>query len=267
MSVKGMLLRGGILTDGEAIDLFRGDLKIAGKSRSPGATAVQALLRDASGNILLATGTTVPGDEVGYAKSCLFIKTDAADGTAGIYENVGTPTSADFNLLGAIAAGEITLATDNILYGSGGVATAVPADTLIRTVKVSLTNAQIKALATTPITLVAAPAANHVLKFMGAMFELHAGSEALTEAGDNLGIKYTDAAGVQVSQTVEMTGFIDQVADTVTNAEPAIDSIVTSAASQGQALVLDNLNANFAGNASNDATLDVYVSYIDIDMT
>jgi hypothetical protein len=267
MSVKGMLLRGGILTTGEDIDLFRGDLKIKGKSRTPDTTAVTAILRDASGNILLATGTTVPGDETGFAKSCIFIKTDAADGTAGIYENIGTTASSDFNLVGAVSAGEITLATDNVLLGVGGVAAATPSDTLIRTVKVSLSNSEIKNLTTAPKTLVAAPAANHMIRFLGATLELQAGSEALTEATDNLIIGYVDESGIQASQVIETTGFIDQTVNTHTTAQPKIDVIGTPAQLQAQALVLYNNNADFGGNASNDATLDVYVTYVDIDMS
>jgi len=55
------------------------------------------LIRDGSRNILWATGTTVPGDVAGYAKGCLFIDTDVADGTTGLYVNVGTTASADFD--------------------------------------------------------------------------------------------------------------------------------------------------------------------------
>lgn len=126
---------------------------------------------------------------------------------------------------------------------------------------VSLSAAQIKAL-TTPFQLVAAQGAGTLIKFMGAVLKLNAGSEVLTEAGDNLGIKYTDASGVQVSQTIESTGFIDQAADTYTNAEPAIDAIVAASAGENAALVLDNLGSNYGGNASDDATLDVRVYYI-----
>lgn len=127
---------------------------------------------------------------------------------------------------------------------------------------VSLTSAQVKALATTQIELVAAPGAGKVVKFMGAQLKLvYGGSNAFTEAGDNLGIKYTDDTGVQVSQTIEMTGFIDQTASTYTSAEPAIDAIVAATAAENQALVLDNLNANIAGNAANDNTLEISILY------
>ena len=127
---------------------------------------------------------------------------------------------------------------------------------------VTLTATQVKALETTQIELVAAPGASKILKFMGASLKLtYGGSNAFTEAGDNLAIKYTDDTGVQVSQTIESTGFIDQTADTYTNAEPAIDAIVAATGAENQALVLDNLGSAIAGNAADDNTLEVSVAY------
>ncbi len=44
-----------------------------------------------------ASGTTVPSDTTaGYAKGCLFIDTDASDGSV-IFVNVGSITSCDFD--------------------------------------------------------------------------------------------------------------------------------------------------------------------------
>lgn len=58
---------------------------------------VSVLIRDAAGKALLATGTTVPSDTTdGYAKGCLFIDTDVATGTTGLYCNKGTSTSCVF---------------------------------------------------------------------------------------------------------------------------------------------------------------------------
>lgn len=127
---------------------------------------------------------------------------------------------------------------------------------------VTLTSTEIKALATTPIELVAAPAAGASLLFMGALFKLNYGSNVFTEGGDNLGIKFTNAAGFQVSNTIETTGFIDQSADTQTNAIPAADAIVASASAEAAALVLDNLGSNIAGNAADDSTLTVRTYYL-----
>lgn len=61
------------------------------------ATGVTCLLKDGSGKALLATGTTVPSDTATlYAKGCLFIDTDVATGTTGLYVNVGTASSCVF---------------------------------------------------------------------------------------------------------------------------------------------------------------------------
>ena len=127
---------------------------------------------------------------------------------------------------------------------------------------VTLTSAQVKALETTQIELVAAPGAGNVLAFKGALLKLdYGGTNAFTESGDNLGIKYTDDSGVQVCTTIEMTGFIDATADTYTNAVPSADAIVAAAGAENQALVLDNLGSAIAGNAANDNALVVRCFY------
>ncbi len=98
MSFKGMLLKAGISSNGEDVETFRGHLKLTGRSETPGATAVRVHLVDNDGKVLLASGTTVPtAGEAGFAKGCLFIKTDAASGTRGLYENLGTSALADFS--------------------------------------------------------------------------------------------------------------------------------------------------------------------------
>ena len=73
-----------------------GELTLEGGATS----GEQALIRDASGDILLATGTTVPtNDTAGYAKGCLFIDTDVAKGTGGLYCNKGTAAECTFTLV------------------------------------------------------------------------------------------------------------------------------------------------------------------------
>jgi hypothetical protein len=63
-------------------------------------SGVTVLFNDASGNALMATGTTVPSDSgAGYAKGCLFIDTDVAAGTSGLYVNVGTTSACNFDLV------------------------------------------------------------------------------------------------------------------------------------------------------------------------
>ena len=61
------------------------------------ATGVVGILLDENGKALLATGTTVPTNgSNGYAKGCLFIDTDVATGTTGLYCNKGTSSSCVF---------------------------------------------------------------------------------------------------------------------------------------------------------------------------
>ena len=94
---------------------------------SAGTTAnISVYLRDKSGKILLADGLDVPVDtSSGYAKGCLFIDRNVVTGTTGLYENTGTSTSCVFNAIGAVTAGEITLATGSVLLGTADVGAAL----------------------------------------------------------------------------------------------------------------------------------------------
>jgi hypothetical protein len=94
----GDLLKAGINSNGIDVEIVQGVLKLRGRTYAPGTTSVRVLITDGSDKVLLATGTTVPSDgENGYAKGCLFIDTDVGAGTTGLYVNVGTTTSANFD--------------------------------------------------------------------------------------------------------------------------------------------------------------------------
>ncbi len=135
-------------------------------------------------------------------------------------------------------------------------------ESVIKVQIVNLTNDNIKHLRGTPKVLIAAPGATKSVEFISAQLLLDAGTNVLTESADNLAIRYTDGSGVIVSETVEMTGFIDQAADTLTNAIPKKDAIVAAAGILNQAVVLHNTgDGEFAGNAANDATVKVRIAY------
>jgi len=131
-----------------------------------------------------------------------------------------------------------------------------------QTIKVSLTAAQIKVLRATPFELVAAQGVGTSIEFVSAILKLNAGSEVLSETDANLVIEYDNGAAAAVSQVVECGGFIDQAADTQTNVQPVIDAIDASADIENKNIALFNDGAGeFAGNATDDATLDVHITY------
>jgi hypothetical protein len=131
-------------------------------------------------------------------------------------------------------------------------------DSRLRTLEVSLTSAQLLALRATPITIVPA-ITGKVINFVHASLQAIYGTIAYTESGCNLGFKYTNGSGVQVNETVEVTGFIDQVVNMMTHARPKLDPIVTTAGSLSQALVLHNLGGGEL--AAGDGVLKVKIIY------
>ena len=156
-------------------------------------------------------------------------------GSTGADPVFATIGSANTSIAATLGAGTLSLDVD---------------ESYLQTASVTIATGDVLTLATTPVELVAAPGAGKYIEFLGASFILDYNSVPYTEAGDNLGIKYTDASGVQVSDTIECTGFIDQVADTITNAIPVKDAIVAASGCVNKALVLDNLGSNFgAGNS------------------
>jgi hypothetical protein len=74
-----------------------GAMVLVGQPNTP-ASGVTAYMIDGNGYVMYATGTTVPSDAgAGYAKGCLFVDTDVAGGTTGLYVNVGTTASCNFD--------------------------------------------------------------------------------------------------------------------------------------------------------------------------
>lgn len=132
--------------------------------------------------------------------------------------------------------------------------------TLTKTVE--LTNAEIKALAATPKELVAAPGAGKMIEFVSALLVLDYGSNALTEPSDpdDLAIEYDGGSGTQIA-TWGTTAFITATADFVELVNSADIAGVASATNTNKNLVLINTGGEYAGNAANDTTISVMVSY------
>lgn len=100
-------------------------LKITGRTQVIGSETINVIMYNTDGMPAICYGLTVPTDHTaGYAKGCIFIKTDAADHSAALYSNLGTAVVCDFDLIGtsAVADESITYAkmqhvsaTDKIL--------------------------------------------------------------------------------------------------------------------------------------------------------
>ena len=138
--------------------------------------------------------------------------------------------------------------------------TDVVATTIIYHDTVELTNAQVKDLHDTPVSLVATPGANKFLEFVSAVLILDYGSNALTESTDNLVIEYI-TSGADVTGTIEMTGFIEQTVDQMALVLAA--GIATDAASDivNNGLQLFNPDDDFGGNGGGDTTMTVKIAY------
>jgi hypothetical protein len=82
--------------------VFNRPIKLGGHLREINGVSVRALEYDLEGNIARASGETVPSGK-GYAKGCLFVRTNASNGSRATYENVGDSLVANFRLVDGFA--------------------------------------------------------------------------------------------------------------------------------------------------------------------
>ncbi len=82
-------------------------------------TSVKVINVDGDNNVILAKGTTVPTNgDAGFAKGCLFIKTNGGLATT-LYLNEGTATVADFNAVESSASTITGVTVGDGLIGGG----------------------------------------------------------------------------------------------------------------------------------------------------
>jgi hypothetical protein len=125
----------------------------------------------------------------------------------------------------------------------------------------SVTTGQLKALRATPKTIVPAPGAGKIIEFISGTVFLDYGTTQYAEdaGGSNLAVRYTDGSGVQVSDDIEMTGFITQAGDYVTGVRKKVDAIVAKAGCENAALVLHNIGAGEL--VTGDSVIRIQVAY------
>lgn len=120
---------------------------------------------------------------------------------------------------------------------------SIVADGIPRAAEVLISSSEIIALNATPKTILAAPGTGKVAEFIGGMLLIGSGTVAYVESGANLAVRYVGSGGVQISEEIETTGFIDQTEDTLAMVLPKHGAIATKAESENQPLVLHNLSA------------------------
>ncbi|MEA2066016.1 MAG: hypothetical protein U9O65_02780 [Thermotogota bacterium] len=119
--------------------------------------------------------------------------------------------------------GDVSVSSNSVTLDSGVVDTAELADdavtsgkiaqNVIQTASVDITTGEILALNTTPQELVAAPGAGYVIEFISAVLILDYNSAAYATNGD-LSIQ-TDTTNTTLSDTVGLSDFLAQTADTI----------------------------------------------------
>lgn len=71
-----------------------------GANETINSESVTGYLADNNGDLLICTGTVaISNGGSGYAKGCLYIKTDVVAGTGALYANKGTNTACEFTLV------------------------------------------------------------------------------------------------------------------------------------------------------------------------
>jgi len=131
----------------------------------------------------------------------------------------------------------------------------------IYTNTVTITSAEMQALAATQKELIPAPGADKYIEVLGITAILDYGSEVLAEpsAPDDLEVVYDTAGGTSIADIIG--DWVIQAADSITS--PAIKNLGVVAATTivNKAVVLDNNGGEYTGNATGDTVVTVKSTY------
>ena len=160
----------------------------------------------------------------------------------------------------ATLGGDATISNAGVLtVGAAAISAPKLEEGVQRITDITITTAELLALFTTPIAVIAAPGANKAIIFEGAVLHKPSGTAYDGIAsGEDLSISYTNAAGLEVAR-VETTGFLDSSGATTRyahayQAASAVSSIIPVA---NAALVIHLLVGNITTGDS-DLLLRIY---------
>lgn len=133
----------------------------------------------------------------------------------------------------------------------------VTQDSQLQETSVTITATQLKALNTTPISLIAAPGEGYAIALDSAVLFLDYNSAAYDgiASGEDLNIRYTDGSGALVA-TIETDPFLTSTADALRYVQPATTAAITPV--DNAALVLYMATGNIA---TGDSPLKIKLYY------
>ena len=143
-------------------------MQLLGNTETINSQSIIVLEKDSAGKVTRCKGTvTVTDSGNGYAKGCLYTKTDVVSGTTGLYQNVGTSTACLFRAVEGVE-GVITGVTagDGLTGGGteGTVTLTVNPDG--STIETNADAIRVKDLGITLAKLATVIKPSHVVKFV-----------------------------------------------------------------------------------------------------
>ncbi len=164
-----------------------------------------------------------------------------------------------YNTTGGVLASTAAGTSGQVLTSNGaGVAPTYQTPLLLNTGNIAVTNAQLKGMSVTPVQMIAAPAAGFVIIIVSWTLKLvYGGTSAFTGGGT---IQLVNTGLESIANTIAATT-LNQAASGYAIRPGNSGGIVTEANYQASAVSLNNITAAFAGNAENNNTALVNITY------
>lgn len=209
------------------------------------------------GRIALTPNLATPaGTTVTVAGAVFTAQSAGASGSLALFEATANGTNKVIILTPTTLASDVYLGLPEATLDLQDVVKSL----VLRTAKITVSAAEIRALETTAKTLVAAPGAGYFLEPVSVHLWLDFATTAHDDAAadGNLTIGYTDNSG-QVVMTVEADTFVDGTADEHRIAYPLKDSsgVQSITPVENAALVLGNDGAAFTGTGDSPIYAEV----------
>lgn len=135
-------------------------------------------------------------------------------------------------------------------------------ESTIQARSVPVTSGELLTMLATPVVLVPAPGAGKWVEMISVAFYLDAGASAFTTSGENLQLRYKDAAGQKVAADIDAGGLLQSTVDLACLVHAINHEGWTVAQVVNQPVVLSQDGiGEFGGNDEGDAVLWMRLSY------